>query len=243
MTWVLIDAGNSRTLVLRAAIAGGRLVEPVVTLADVATPRTDAEARTLTATVTAAREEAEPAALASVIPRVSVALADALEGLRSVDHTWDFPFAVAIEQPETVGADRWCNVAAAVAAGHRDALVVDAGTATTIDVLADGVFVGGLIAPGMAFAARQLQDRAARLWPVPFERCPLLPGRHTAEALQVGGYHVGVHGVVGTVQALRAQYPAAVVLVTGGLAPHLDQPGWRLDALLTFRGLALLLSR
>jgi len=121
--------------------------------------------------------------------------------------------------------------------------VVDAGTATTIDVLADGAFVGGLIAPGMAFAARQLQDRAARLWPVPFERCALRPGRQTNEALQIGGYHVGVHGVVGTVDALRCQYPEARVLVTGGLASHLDQPGWRLDALLTFRGLAFLLPR
>jgi pantothenate kinase type III len=93
----------------------------------------------------------------------------------------------------------------------------------------------------MAFAARQLQEKGARLWVVPFERCPLQPGRHTAEALQIGAYHVGVHGVVGTVAALREQFPIARVLVTGGLASHLDQPGWRVDALLTFRGLVALL--
>lgn len=243
MNWLLIDAGNSRTLVLRAAIEGGCLVEPVVVVVDAPTPRTDAETRALVGHIDAARDDEEPVAVASVIPRLTAALASAVPQLHSVDQAWGFPFVVAIEQPETVGADRWCNVAAAVAAGLRHALVVDAGTATTIDVLADGVFVGGLIAPGMAFAARQLQDRAARLWPVPFERCALRPGRHTAEALQVGGYHVGVHGVVGTVDALQRQYPLARVLVTGGLASHLDQPGWRLDALLTFRGLAFLLPQ
>ncbi len=241
MTALLIDVGNSRAVALRAPIVDGRLAEPVETVADAATPRTDVEANQLADRIAAARGDADLVGVTSVVPRLTDALTSRLPDLRSVDHTWTWPFAVGIDHPETVGADRWCNVAAAMAAGLRDAIVVDAGTATTIDVLADGVFVGGLIAPGMAFAARQLQEKGARLWVVPFERCDLRPGRHTAEALQVGAYHVGVHGVVGTVAALRAQFPAARVLVTGGLASHLDQPGWRVDALLTFRGLVSLL--
>ncbi|MEZ4388423.1 MAG: type III pantothenate kinase [Candidatus Krumholzibacteriia bacterium] len=241
MSWLLIDVGNSRTVALRAPASGGRLAEPVVTVLDEPTPRTDAGAADLAARLARDRGDVLVVGLTSVVPRLTAALATRLPDLRSVDHTWSMPFAVLVEQPETVGADRWCNVAAAVAAGLTDAIVVDAGTATTIDVLADGEFRGGLIAPGMAFAARQLQEKGARLWPVPFTRCELRPGRHTAEALQIGAFHVGVNGVVGTVAGLRAQFPRARVLVTGGLAFCLDQPGWRLDALLTFRGLVHLM--
>ena len=150
---------------------------------------------------------------------------------------------MAITSAQTVGADRWCNVAAACAAGLRDAIVVDAGTATTIDVLDGGTFAGGLIAPGMAFAARQLQTRAAQLWEVPFAPCPLAPGADTAAALQGGAFHVGVHGVSGTVSALLAGRPRAQVVLTGGLGRFLTRDGWPWDPLWTLRGLAALAWR
>ncbi len=167
-------------------------------------------------------------AVACVVPVVGEALAARLPDAASVDHTWAFPFTHEVRQPQTVGADRWCNVAAAVHAGLADALVVDAGTATTFDVLVGGVFLGGLIAPGMAFAARKLQEEAARLWVVPFAPCELRAGRDTEEALAIGAFHVGVHGVRGTIAALLARHPGCEVVVTGGLGGHVTQAGWRL---------------
>jgi type III pantothenate kinase len=150
------------------------------------------------------------------------------------------PFAHDIRGPQTVGADRWCNVAAAVDAGLTDALVVDAGTATTFDVLAGGVFRGGLIAPGMSFAARALQREAARLWEVPFAPAELRAGRDTQEALAIGAYHVGVHGVRGTVIALLERYPGCTVVMTGGLGGWAALPGWQYHPDWTLRGLAVL---
>lgn len=241
MNALLIDVGNSKTLAARITLVPGGTVGPLERLWIGATPRS-AAAR-LAATVARLHLPGEPAGLASVVPRVTAALRATLPDLRCVDHTWDFPFTVAIRQPETVGADRWCNVAAAADAALRDAIVVDAGTATTIDVLADGVFVGGFIAPGMAFAARKLQEEAARLWTVPFAPVPLVPGQDTSEALAAGAFHVGTRGVIATVEALLDERPDARVVLTGGLGGYLERPDWQYDPDWTLRGLAVLLQR
>jgi acetyl-CoA C-acetyltransferase len=89
------------------------------------------------------------------------------------------------QQPERLGADRW---AALIAARHRQAgpqLVVSAGTALTADMLdAQGVFLGGIIAPGLRLMQQSLAAGTAGL--------PLSPGqyaewpRDTAEAIATG---------------------------------------------------------
>ena len=179
-----------------------------------------------------------------MVPACTEALTAALPTAAVVDHTLALPFAIGVAEPAAVGADRWCNVAAAVARGWRDALVVDAGTATTFDLLVGGCFVGGLIAPGMAFAARRLGEEAARLVPVPFAACPLVAGATTAAAMQAGAFHVGVRGVLGVIEGLLARYGARPVVVTGGLAAHLARPGWLHDPDWTLRGaLTLALPR
>lgn len=246
---LVVDVGNSRTAA--ALWAGGPGAAPpqgeLTRLPDRPTPR-DAGGRRELAAALAALARARGATalvLASVVPAVDAGLADAgLTGagprVLRVDHAGPLPFALDVEEPAAVGADRYCNVAAAVGRGWRDALVVDAGTATTVDLLREGRFAGGLIAPGMAFAARKLGEEAARLRPVPFAPCPLDVGRTTAAAMQAGAFHVGVNGVVATVAALRERYGRPPVAVTGGLAPFLVQPGWLHDPDWTLRGALLL---
>ncbi len=66
--------------------------------------------------------------------------------------------------PERLGVDRWCALVGARALHAGAALVVMAGTATTIDTLAaDGCFAGGDILPGIGLMRRSLaQGTAAR---------------------------------------------------------------------------------
>lgn len=238
MSRMLINVGNSRTVVVLSD-TGGRVTEELLSRP---TPRSEADAEALAIRVAAVRPADTVAGITSVVPLVTEALVSALDQLLVVDHTCGLPFELAVKNPETLGADRLCNVAAAVDAGLDHALVVDAGTATTIDVLSHGVFVGGLIAPGMAFAAQALQEAGARLWTVPFEAVELRPGRDTEQALGIGAYHVGVQGVLGTVAGLQEQFPESTVVVTGGLAQHLQRPGWRIEPHWTFRGLHALMN-
>ncbi|MBK8165985.1 MAG: type III pantothenate kinase [bacterium] len=250
MQALLVDAGNTRVAFAawtpgdgHARRDGDRWVppRPLQRLGALPTPGRDGE--------TAFRTEAgrllqaaggAPVVLVSVVPRVSALLLDLAPALLPADHRAALPFEHRLADPAATGADRLCNMAAAVAAGLRSALVVDVGTATTVDVLRDGVHEGGVIAPGMAFALQQIGTRAARLAPVPFGPVPLVAGRDTAAALAAGGYHAGVGGVEALIAGLQGAHGPLPVVVTGGLAGCLQAPGRLLDPDWTLRGAARL---
>jgi len=249
---LVVDVGNTRTSAAAwspspsAATGDIRFDE----LRHLPTPR-DAAGRAALRDELAAfarRRGLRRAAIASVVPEITELLLAELPGAVAADHRAPLPYATALAEPAATGADRFCDMAAAVGAGLRDALVVDMGTATTFNVLRAGVFVGGLIAPGAELAARALGERAARLHPV----APV-PGVAEARpdthgALVAGCYLAGVHGVVGTAAALRERHGPLAVVLTGGQAGLLGDaaspfPGtadWRRDPLWTLKGAALL---
>lgn len=144
-----------------------------------------------------------------------------------VDHRIPLPFRVDVEHPETVGADRFCNVAGAQARGMESALVVDLGTANTYDLLWEGSFRGGLIAPGCAESHRALIDGGSALPDVPFVHSSARVGRNTREAIEAGSFRQALAGVAGLIEAFREDYPGIGVLLTGGMAETLgpELPG------------------
>jgi len=174
--------------------------------------------------------------LVSVVPAVDLLLENILPGLRKIGSDGHYPYPHEILNPKAVGADRFCNMAAAVAAGLPSALVVDAGTATTFDLLQNGVFKGGLIAPGMAFAARQLAIKGALLEEVPFETRPFTVGRDTREAMGGGAWLTGLGGVQWTIERLLESYGEMPVILTGGLGAMLPAEGRYYDVFWTLRG-------
>ncbi len=136
------------------------------------------------------------------------------------------------EQPARLGGDRW---AALIAAWHQEraaCLVVNCGTATTVDALsACGEFIGGLILPGVDMMRRSLAEGAANLaWAAgAWREFP----RNTADAVFSGA-------IGATVGAIRQQYAllgekGARCLLSGGAAdsvqPHLGLPLERVDNL------------
>ncbi len=183
-----------------------------------------------------------PVVLTSVVPRVAGLLPGGLN-LEIVDHTSNLPFTLGVTEPARVGPDRLCNVAAAAAAGLPTALVVDAGTATTFDLLLDGVFVGGMIAPGMALAAQKLGEMASRLRPVPFGPVSWEVGCDTEAAMAAGAWHAGTGGVRTIVEGILTRYGQMPVVVTGGLGVHIEEQDWFLDPHWTLRGAAMLSNR
>lgn len=129
------------------------------------------------------------------------------------------------ENPHEVGADRIVNAVAAREEYGSPVIVVDFGTATTIDVVdEDGAYRGGAIAPGVETSAEALFSRAARLSKVDLDPPDRAIGRNTREALQAGvllGEAAMVDGLVRRVRA-EIEAPEAPVVSTGGLAERMS---------------------
>jgi type III pantothenate kinase len=152
------------------------------------------------------------------------------------------------ERPAQLGADRWASLVAArrrvIGADPNGApcVVVNAGTAVTVDALAaDGVFRGGFILPGMRLMLRALSENTAAL--------KVAPGRYedfptnTPDALYSGA----LQAVCGAIELMRLRLTGgsmqAVCYVAGGAAqeigPHLAPPVEVVDNLVLEGVLAL----
>lgn len=194
---------------------------------------------------------ATPIVLASVAPARAQAIDAILRrvwGRRAhhVDHRDPWPFALGIRAPWTLGADRLANVAGLCVLGLRSGIAVDAGTAVTIDVLARGRFVGGLILPGTALMAQALRTHTAQLPAVSVCAEVPLVGDATASALQAGIFHGLLHAVRGITSALSARLDnGARVVLTGGAAEPLAGalPRLQYEPDLLFLGLRRLQAR
>ena len=135
---------------------------------------------------------------------VNAALNDPLESevLRLTNHTieWvgdelDIPIGVHTKEPRQTGVDRVLNMAAAYEQIGKACVVVDAGTAITVDCCDDrGDFLGGAIAPGLAMMLDALHEKTAALPRVAFEVPTQTFGDSTATAIRQGVYH-GVRGM------------------------------------------------
>lgn len=124
------------------------------------------------------------------------------------------------ENPKEVGPDRIVNAVAAYQKYGGPVIVVDFGTATTLDVVsADGEYLGGAIAPGILTATDALFEKASRLPRIEIARPQSAIGRNTVQSMQSGivfGFAGQVDGLVTRVsEELRTE---PYVVATGGLA-------------------------
>jgi type III pantothenate kinase len=121
------------------------------------------------------------------------------------------------ERPRQLGSDRWAALVAARALHPGPCLVVNAGTATTADLLsAQGEFLGGLILPGVDLMRFVLHEHTGRL-PLQdgrFERMP----RNTVDAIESGCRHAQAGAVE---RMYRIAGDRAVCLVSGGAGASL----------------------
>lgn len=143
------------------------------------------------------------------------------------------------ENPVQLGADRWAALIGARGLHDGACLVVNAGTATTVDVLdAAGVFQGGLILPGVALMQAALARNTAGL-PQARGEFRELP-RNTDDAI-ASGCLAATAGAVARMFANMAARSSALCLLSGGaapeLAPLLDVPLRRVENLV-LEGLA-----
>jgi type III pantothenate kinase len=237
----VLNVGNSRLAV--GAFTAGELGE--VTRVPLDRPEAWAEQIAEAWLNVQGRDNAAVVA-ASVNPRLDDAVAAAVQEAADRRVVWvgrdlELPIPVLTDHPAQTGVDRVLNVAAAFEQMGKACVVVDAGTAITVDCCDDqGRFLGGAIAPGVRM---QLDARTAQLPGVRFAP-PTDPfGRSTEQAILHGVFH----GVRGMVKELVENYATELghwpdVIATGGDAALLFTDWELVHAIspnLTLYGIAL----
>ena len=135
--------------------------------------------------------------------------------------------------PAELGVDRWLSLLAARRLCRGDAVIVDCGTAITVDLLrADGRHDGGAVLPGLRALSGALARRAPRLEVVDAREDGAdaeFPPRGTRAALALGARLCALAAVDRFIERCAASAASAPqVLVTGGdgpwVAPRLSCP-------------------
>lgn len=151
------------------------------------------------------------------------------------------------DSPKDVGADRVANAVGAFDLYGGPCVVVDLGTATTFDAIsADGEYLGGAIAPGVAISLEALFQHAAALRRVELVEPRDVIGRSTAESIQSGVLYGFSAQVDGMCRRILAELGPATVVATGGLseliAPHAETVD-HVEPWLTLHGLRVVYER
>lgn len=169
--------------------------------------------------------DVQDVALSSVVPDITQILtlmSRKYFGLQPVivDHTLETGIRIDYDPPSSVGADRICNAVAAYEKYGGPDVVVDLGTATTLDVItADGVYLGGVIAPGVETTAWSLHARASKLPRISLDFPPSAIGKTTEHSMQSGILLGAVKMIDGLIEAIQTELEGKPnVIATGGLA-------------------------
>ena len=149
------------------------------------------------------------------------------EGLPIVEltHTTPLPIKIEYKTPETLGKDR---IAGAVASSGLfngyPCLIIDIGTAITIDFISEGgAFQGGNISPGPEIRYRALHEFTGKLPMVePVENTELM-GSSTQTAIQGGVQNGILFEINGYISRFKEQYPNLKIIITGGFAFLFDK--------------------
>lgn len=136
------------------------------------------------------------------------------------------------DPPHAVGADRIANAVGALAFLSPPLVVVDFGTATTLDVVdGEGTYVGGAILPGIHVSLEALVGRTSKLPAIAIEAPQTAIGKTTVHSLQSGvvlGYACAIDGLIE--QVVDELGGTAQVVSTGGLGSAFTGLAKRIEA-------------
>jgi len=182
--------------------------------------------------------------IASVVPSINNLLKKVFASI-SKDIFFITPFdcglPLKVKNPKGVGVDRVLNCKAAVNLFNSDVVVIDIGTATTVDYASQKGFMGGVIIPGPSLwrsslattgMIKDIKETEARI-----------PGKDTSEAIECG-IRYGLPGAIDSIVYLyKKKYPSAKVILTGGWSKRFSRY-IKFDSLkryLTLEGLGMVL--
>ncbi|MDQ2827333.1 MAG: type III pantothenate kinase [Actinomycetota bacterium] len=162
--------------------------------------------------------------VSSTVPRLTAVLRTLAERYLSVAPVVLEPgtrsgMPILYDNPRQVGPDRIANALAAFTRYGGPTIMVDFGTATTVDATsAKGEYLGGAILPGIEISLDALFARAAALSWVELAKPRRVIGKTTAESVQSGVLYGFAAAVDGLVRRFEAELGRCTVVSTGGLA-------------------------
>ena len=221
---IAVDAGNTHTVV--GLFAGDEMVDHwrIATNAD----RTSDEHALLVSQFLAQHgstfSEVTGVVVSSTVPRLTPVLRTLAERYLRVAPVVLEPgtrsgIPILYENPRQVGPDRIANAVAAWDSYGGPTIMVDFGTATTVDaVSAKGEYLGGSILPGIEISLDALFARAAALSWVELTKPRRVIGKTTAESVQSGVLYGFAAAVDGLVRRFEAELGECTVVATGGLS-------------------------
>lgn len=150
------------------------------------------------------------------------------------------------DNPFEVGADRIVNSVAAYEKYKKSLIIIDFGTATTMDVISEkGEYLGGVIIPGVMISSEALFQRTSKLPRVDLLKPPVaVIGKNTSDSIKSGiiyGYASMIDGMVKKISKEGDLSP--LVLATGGLAPLINDVSEtieKVESSLTLEGLKII---
>ena len=152
--------------------------------------------------------------------------------------------AIRYDNPREVGADRIANGAAVFDLYGGPSIVVDFGTATTLDVISgEGEYLGGVISPGVEISLEALVGKAAALSTVELTEPRSVIGKNTGESIRSGVLYGYAAQIDGLCERVVKEIGECTVVATGGLAgmiaPHTKVVD-EVEPWLTLHGLRLI---
>ena len=160
----------------------------------------------------------------------------------------DLGIDLRVDQPEEIGADRITTAIAAFSEYGGPLIVVDFGTATTFDAVAeDGAYLGGVIVPGIQISMNALFDQAALLSRVDLSMPPQVIGTTTKSCIQSGFYFGFLCQMEGIIDRIKTELNTEVkVIATGGLSSLIAGSSVKIDVVdpdLMIKGLYTIFRR
>lgn len=205
---LIIDIGNSRVKV--ALVQGGEVVN---TVALQSVEEFDVQA------FCAANGDIDRAIVASTGASAE-GIVEALQRcgveVLEMNSSTKVPIGNDYATPQTLGVDRLAAAVAAVELYGDDCLIVDFGTAITIDLVEGGRFCGGNISPGMRTRFRALHDYTSRLPECDATEEILAIGRTTRQAIEQGVMQGITNEIEGYISAFLSKNAKLSIIFTGG---------------------------
>lgn len=195
-------------------------------------------------------EEISKVIISSVVPEVEVPFRNGIKNLIGLEPKFitanEVPMEIDYENKREIGSDRLVDAYASKVLYGENCIIVDTGTATTVDIVIDGKYSGGAIMPGIQTSLHAIFQKASKIPKISLEVPRKVIGKTTEEGLRSGiiiGLAKGIEGIINQMYIETGKIEIKVIF-TGGISdkifPFVDVKNKILDKDLMLKGLKLL---